>query len=90
MDDSVISLLIVEDDLDFQYLIQKTIEKRPAAARPPAAETAEQALALTEKEKPDLDLMDLRLKRIQWIRELKRARAILAGQRQQSSDFHFV
>lgn len=32
MDDSVISLLIVEDDLDFQYLIQKTIEKQAGLA----------------------------------------------------------
>lgn len=60
-DSDLISVLIVEDDEDFQYLIRQTLEGETDMIPAGCCQTAEQALSLTEQLRPDVVLMDLAL-----------------------------
>ena len=48
-DSDLISVLIVEDDEDFQYLIRQTLEGETDMIPAGCCQTAEQALSLTEQ-----------------------------------------
>ena len=56
-----ISILIVEDDLDFQYLIRRTIEQEKDMEVTGCCPEPEEALAKAVSCRPDIVLMDLSL-----------------------------
>lgn len=56
-----ISILIVEDDEDFQYLIRQAIEKEASMTVAGCCAAPEEAVALARLHAPDVVLMDLNL-----------------------------
>lgn len=61
MNNAILQLVLVEDDLDFQYLIRQTVEKEADMRVLACCTSAKAAVALADAEKPDLILMDLSL-----------------------------
>lgn len=61
MKKTTIKILIVEDDLDFQFLITRKLQREPDMQIIAKCEDRDSAIALAESERPDIVLMDLGL-----------------------------
>ena len=56
-----IRIQIVEDDADYRYLMERTLEKEPRFELCSSCEDSETALSAALNENPDIVLMDLNL-----------------------------
>lgn len=59
--EEIIKLMVVEDDLDFVYLLKKTLEAQADMALLGACQNADSAVRMAMDLRPDIVLMDLNL-----------------------------
>ena len=73
-----VHLLVVDDDPDILLITSKTVGKLPFATRVSTAANGEDALALAERDHPDLVVLDINMPGIDGFEVCRRLRASLA------------